>query len=511
MKNDDSLELAREQIRIKNAELKKRAAEKEKFDDRIKNITLVNHKRVNDLENKIIEKEDEVKYYQGINASLLARKSTKTAQEETPIEKKAPPQPPPIVKLKEVPVRDPRLMRTIAELEIKNRNMAHQIESEVKERNQLSREKTLLIKEIRKLNEDSAKGLKNKAAELESQNRERDRKQNDLLKGMDREIQARQIELEEKSAEGGKTRGISADEKGPYSRTIENVHAELENMKIEKDKMEMDWSRKKRGYQTQLHKELQELSQHWGMKLKKIRFERKRAGQFSDQEDIIDEIMGDEKAPQWMVTYADMFTLLLTFFILYYSISASNLNKFQEVILGEETASISLLELMDSAKAKESIDRFTGLRSDNILTDMKDIAKEEKYSSSLEVNANEKAKIIVRISGQTLFESGKADLLLESKPVLDEIARILNKYPNHKINIQGHTDGEEISTNRFPSNWELSSARASAVLRFFLDKNIDPRRLTATGYADIFPVASNQTEAGMMKNRRIEFVLEKEK
>jgi len=511
MKNHENLELAREQIRIKNAELKKRAAEKERFDDRIKNITMVNHKRMNDLENKIAEKEDEIKYYQGMTASLLSRKSTKTTQEGTPIEKKATPQPPPIVELKEVPVHDPRLLRTIAELEIKNRNLANQIENEIKERNQLSREKTILIKEIRRLNEDSAKRLKNKAAELEFQNRERVQKQNDLLKEMKRGIEARQIELEDKTAETGKARGFSVDEKAPYSRTIERVHDELDKIKLEKDRIQSDLIKEKRGYQTQLHRELQQLSQQWGMKLKKIRFERKKAGQFTDREDIIDEIMGDEKAPAWMITYADMFTLLLTFFILYYSISSANLKNFREVILGEETASISLLELMDSAKAKESIERFTGLRSDNILTDIKDIADEEKFSSSLEVNTNDEAKIIIRISGQTLFESGKADLLLESKPVLDEIARILNKYPRHKINIQGHTDDEEISTNQFPSNWALSSARASAVLRFFLDKNIDPRRLTATGYADIFPVATNQTEAGKMKNRRVEFVLEKEK
>ncbi|MFQ5717156.1 MAG: flagellar motor protein MotB [Nitrospinales bacterium] len=79
------------------------------------------------------------------------------------------------------------------------------------------------------------------------------------------------------------------------------------------------------------------------------------------------------------------------------------------------------------------------------------------------------------------------------------------------MNIQGHTDDVPVATERFPTNWELSAARATAVLRFFIDKGIEPKRLTATGYADIFPLFSNDTEQGRAQNRRVEFVLEKEK
>ncbi|HBP10772.1 MAG TPA: flagellar motor protein, partial [Nitrospina sp.] len=83
-------------------------------------------------------------------------------------------------------------------------------------------------------------------------------------------------------------------------------------------------------------------------------------------------------------------------------------------------------------------------------------------------------------------------------------------YPDYKIHIQGHTDDDPISTERFPTNWELSAARATAVLRYFFDKGVEPEKMTATGYADTFPLASNDTDQGRTINRRVEFVLEKE-
>ena len=92
---------------------------------------------------------------------------------------------------------------------------------------------------------------------------------------------------------------------------------------------------------------------------------------------------------------------------------------------------------------------------------------------------------------------------------MNEVIRILRKYPNYQINIRGHTDDTPISTERYPTNWELSSARATAVLRHFIDRGIDTERITATGFADTYPLASNTTEAGRAINRRVEIVLEK--
>ena len=120
-------------------------------------------------------------------------------------------------------------------------------------------------------------------------------------------------------------------------------------------------------------------------------------------------------------------------------------------------------------------------------------------------------KIFVNIPARNLFKPGSADLTKQAIPVLNKLAKAFAKFTAYQINIAGHTDDNPISTARFPSNWELSSGRATAVLRFFADKGIDPLLMTATGRSDLFPLYSNSTKLGRSKNRRVEFVLEKEK
>jgi len=110
------------------------------------------------------------------------------------------------------------------------------------------------------------------------------------------------------------------------------------------------------------------------------------------------------------------------------------------------------------------------------------------------------------------FESGKAEVLEKFMPILDSAGTILKQMVDVKVEMAGHTDPREINTREFPSNWELSQARAEAVRKYLIEKfNINPERLTARGYADTQPIASNDSEEGMAKNRRTEFrVVEKE-
>jgi outer membrane protein OmpA-like peptidoglycan-associated protein len=104
------------------------------------------------------------------------------------------------------------------------------------------------------------------------------------------------------------------------------------------------------------------------------------------------------------------------------------------------------------------------------------------------------------------FETGKADLMPESFSTLDEAGRILLENPDIHVELAGHTDPREIATTEYPSNWELSLARAEVVRQYIIDRfNIDPERLSARGYADTQPIAPNTTEQGMAQNRRTEF------
>ena len=206
-----------------------------------------------------------------------------------------------------------------------------------------------------------------------------------------------------------------------------------------------------------------------------------------------------------MATFSDMVTLMLVFFILMYAIASKNVQTFKSAIIGAEAKSIGVLEALNAVEVEESLKKLKPEQSDDILSGLSDAA--EDTDMTVETSAS---KIVVRVPGASLFKPGEADLQLEARSLLDAVIKEVNKHPEYKVHIQGHTDDEPISTEKFPTNWELSSSRATAVLRYFVDKGAEPERMTATGYADTFPLGRNDTAPGRAKNRRVEFVLEKE-
>ena len=119
-------------------------------------------------------------------------------------------------------------------------------------------------------------------------------------------------------------------------------------------------------------------------------------------------------------------------------------------------------------------------------------------------------RLTFSVTGTALFDSGFASLNSQGRPIMDGITQIIQEFVEFNVNIKGHTDNIPISTNKFPSNWELSAVRSTTVLRYLLEKGVNAERLTATGYADLLPLGPNNTDEDRQKNRRVEFVLEKE-
>jgi len=227
---------------------------------------------------------------------------------------------------------------------------------------------------------------------------------------------------------------------------------------------------------------------------------------------------GDEKRG-WIVTYADLMTLLLVFFILLYSISSLNLEKFKRAIqsiqfsLGETHPRVGLVDLVNVPESKDQnfvIEDLTGLRSreQEILSSLHDFLEGQQNSENILVHAKD-GKIIIEMRGQVLFASGSAVFNDSAIPILDEIANIIQVYTEYNVNIKGHTDDVPILTPQFPSNWELSAIRATTVLKHLISKGVNPFRLTATGYAELLPLVPNDTSKNRATNRRVEFVLEK--
>ena len=205
----------------------------------------------------------------------------------------------------------------------------------------------------------------------------------------------------------------------------------------------------------------------------------------------------DEDQAGWLVTYADLMTLLLVFFVLLSSISSLNLEKFKkamasiQISLGESSPPVGIMELdRDSDREQSfSIEDLTGLRSRTMemLANINHFIENRELTENIEAYMDH-GDIVVRMTGAVLFNSGVSGLNSEGKPLLDGIAEILSKFPEFKVNIKGHTDNTPIMTEKFPSNWELSAIRATTVLRRLLKRGILPNRLTATGYAQLMPL-----------------------
>ena len=457
--------ILKEQLRVKTLELKKKDVEKAKQENRVQQVIEVSRKKIFDLENEIADKEKSIR-----GSSLNGRSSaqTKEKQSESSI--------------------------AIQTLKQKNIQLTDRIKAEISNKENFAKESTRLLEEIKRLqvNSDGFAKLKKQFLEVEQEYQNFQGKNKKLLQ------EKKQLVTIYKEIQTDRNNKIRGEQN--VNRINKELKAELGLLNDEKGKLESALESKQQLFNKKLAEGIKQVEEEWNRKTKVLRKQKDRGKQFDEQE------MDDGEGPMWRITYSDMATLLLTFFILYYSIAAQNLGKFKEAILEESDQNLGLLELIDSTKIKTSLQHLTGFKSNNILNDINNFATDENNLGITQKHS----KIVIRIPGKSLFQPASAVLERKGWPILEEAAGIFKKYPHYKVHIQGHTDDDPISTEKFPTNWELSATRATAVLRFFMDKGLNPRRLTATGYADTFPLKSNTTTQGRAANRRVEFVLEKD-
>ena len=159
----------------------------------------------------------------------------------------------------------------------------------------------------------------------------------------------------------------------------------------------------------------------------------------------------------------------------------------------------------DLEKIKQLEQELAELRSAKTLLE-KRLSKEIK-DKEVKLKMEERG-LVITVLAEVLFDSGKAKLRKESFPILDKVAKILKEeLRNHNIGIEGHTDNQPIKYSGWKSNWELSAHRALSVLHYLEEKGINPARLSAIGYGEYRPVASNDTPEGRQLNRRVEIVV----
>lgn len=216
----------------------------------------------------------------------------------------------------------------------------------------------------------------------------------------------------------------------------------------------------------------------------------------------------EQVSASWLTTYSDLVTLLLCFFVMLFAFSNLDVKKFQGIMAYFQGSrgvldGSNVIEIPD-LRDQEEID----------LEELKSALEEYATSSNLEeeitVSIDERG-LIIRFMDRVLFDPGKAELKPEAREILDTVAEILQRdeFKDKAIKIEGHADTTPVSPkDGFPTNWELSTARATNVLRYLVEqRGIEGERISASGYSYYRPIAPNDTKENKAKNRRVDIVI----
>lgn len=269
-----------------------------------------------------------------------------------------------------------------------------------------------------------------------------------------------------------------------------------------------------------------------------------------------------ENEDRWLLTYSDMITLLMALFMVLFSISSVNISKYEtlqkslkaafsgQILPGSKSiahqgatpnsanvpASVELQalepvategasELQNStaraaaasnssssasavaSSAREAAARDQAAEFQHIKEELEAYAREHGFAKSVQTAIEARGLVIRVLTDDLLFASGQATLEPQATGLLTEIAQLLNVDQTHPISVEGNTDNVPIHSALYPSNWELSTARASTVVEFLIAHGVGASRLTASGNAEQRPADSNTTASGRARNRRVEIVM----
>ena len=242
-------------------------------------------------------------------------------------------------------------------------------------------------------------------------------------------------------------------------------------------------------------------------------------------------------SPAWMATFSDLMNLLLCFFVLLFSMSEIDVDKWQQVAMSfSENFSIfsggvsaigdgflisngvsQLNELDDyinstgkTAESEEFVNELEEFEekqlaaAEQLAEEIEEAVEESQFADEIDVDFTAQY-VSLTLNGALLFDSGSAELKEEAKPLMDKIGQLLARYAQSTIEIEGHTDNVPIHNARFADNNELSSFRALSVFNYFMETTfLDPATIKHSGRGEYLPVADNATPEGRAQNRRVE-------
>ena len=252
-----------------------------------------------------------------------------------------------------------------------------------------------------------------------------------------------------------------------------------------------------------------------------------------------------ENEERWLVSYADMMTLLFALFMVLFSISSVNISKFEDLqrslqsafsgkaVAGgkaimqtgatSETERASATPPLPALMPKEALAQ--GKASTGSAQQQNQAAAQEQeefqalkrrvdaaaralgLQKVVQTQIRQRGLVVRLLTDGVFFDSGSATLKPAADPILRRVAQVIASEHQHPVVVEGYTDAQPIRSSQYPSNWELSGARASTVVRTFVAGGVTPTRMSVSGYAQQHPIASNATPSGRSHNRRVEIVM----
>jgi chemotaxis protein MotB len=239
-----------------------------------------------------------------------------------------------------------------------------------------------------------------------------------------------------------------------------------------------------------------------------------------DEEDGCD---CEEGSPAWVMTFADLVTLLMVFFILLFAMGSIEDEKWRLVkeslksALGSdqipESGTRQGLQVIspdiseESLEAVDEIGAMVAKEIEEIASEVEEFVYKNKLAGQVQVSSDERGAIIT-VSDIVLFSPGTATMNKKGAEVISQVFDLLNQF-NYEVKIEGHTDDSPIKTDRFPSNWELSASRAAEVARMFVESGFSAENLSIEGLAQFRPKVPNTSPTNRATNRRIEIVYQR--
>ncbi len=230
-----------------------------------------------------------------------------------------------------------------------------------------------------------------------------------------------------------------------------------------------------------------------------------------------------DNAERWLLTYADLMNLLLILFIILFAMSQVDSEKFQQLSqsLSSAFGNGNPPSAVQGGKAGNSLISMPGVlpspvipskqedqQFDETIKEVDNIVQQQGLDGNVSVTLQERG-IVISIRDKVLFKSGRAEIEKDSEADIIKIGQdILAKIPGKSIRIEGHTDNIPIKSAQYPSNWELSNARAMSVLRLLVDKaGINPKNISAVAYGEFSPIVPNTSDENRATNRRVDIVI----